>query len=103
MTEKYQDFIGEDFEGVIKNLLKLEAEKSYEGYKGDALDIAWKRHILILLKNMTKKKKIICKHCGHELWLPGIHRNRNPQTNECLEWNKKTGTCGCQDGVPEDD
>ena len=59
MTEKYQDFIGEDFEGVIKNLLKLEAEKSYEGYKGDALDIAWKRHILILLKNMTKKKKII--------------------------------------------
>jgi len=51
---KYEDFTGENYEGVIKRLIKSEAEKDYEGYKGDALDIAWKRHILILLKKMQK-------------------------------------------------
>ena len=51
---------------------------------------------------MTRlKKKLVCKCCGHELWLPGLHKNRNPQTNECLEWNINSGVCGCQDGVLE--
>ena len=45
-------------------------------------------------------KKLICKTCEHELWLPGLHKYRNPQTNECLVYNKKSGSCGCQEGDP---
>jgi len=51
---------------------------------------------------MIKKKILICKNCKHELWFPGIHRNRDPHTNECLEYNKKSGCCGCQEGDPEE-
>ena len=50
---------------------------------------------------MTKEKKLICKNCGHELWLPGIHKGGDPQTNECPHYDKKSGCCGCTGGEPK--
>lgn len=53
-------------------------------------------------------KKLICRDCDHEMWLPGIHkfgertRGREDGSNECIFYNKTSGCCGCTDaGEPK--
>jgi hypothetical protein len=42
---------------TIKQLEKAEKDSKKRGYKNDARNIAFKRHVLILLKQITKGKR----------------------------------------------